>query len=122
MQTDATVHRWSELPEDHPLEKISRRRLVGEKAMLAQVSLERGCRVPAHAHENEQFTCILDGKLRFWIGEEEGGEEMVLGPGEVIHFPSNVFHGAEALEDTRVIDVFSPPSAHTGLDQDAERG
>ena len=27
----------------------------------------------------------------------------------VIHLPSNVWHKAEALEETTVLDVFSPP-------------
>jgi quercetin dioxygenase-like cupin family protein len=29
--------------------------------------------------------------------------------GEVLHIPSNVWHKAEALEDTLDMDVFSPP-------------
>jgi len=29
--------------------------------------------------------------------------------GEVLHIPSNIWHRAEALEDTLDVDVFSPP-------------
>jgi quercetin dioxygenase-like cupin family protein len=64
--------------------------------------------VPKHSHENEQLTYILEGSLRFWIGED-GEEELVVRSGQVLHIPSNVPHMAEALEDTLDVDVFSPP-------------
>ena len=43
------------------------------------------------------------------------GEECVFA-GEVVHLPSNVPHSAEALADSLLIDVFSPPSEKTGVD------
>src|SRR5713226_660212 len=76
--------------------------------MLAHVYLKKGCVVPKHAHENEQFTYILEGALRFLIGAD-GAEEVVVRAGEVLHLPSNVPHEAHALEDTLDVDVFSPP-------------
>ena len=78
--------------------------------MLAHVYLKKGCVVPRHQHDNEQITYILEGALRFWIGEDES-QEMVVSAGEVLHIPSNVWHKAEALEDTLDVDVFSPPRA-----------
>ncbi len=92
-----------------PVTDSLRRRLVtGERIMLAHVYLDRGCVVPKHAHENEQLTYILEGALRFWLGEE-GERELVVRAGEVLHIPSGVPHKAEALEDTLDVDVFSPP-------------
>ena len=90
---------------------IARRLFTGERMMLAQVYLEKGAIVPKHAHENEQLTWIVEGPLRFWIGNEgeEGYEERVVSAGEVMYIPSNVPHKAEALEDTFDVDVFSPP-------------
>lgn len=76
--------------------------------MLAQVRLLKGCIVPLHQHEHEQVTYVLDGALKFWIGDPNPEERTVCGE-ELIHFPSNVWHKAEALEDTVVLDVFSPP-------------
>jgi quercetin dioxygenase-like cupin family protein len=75
--------------------------------MLAQVYLDKGCIVPKHSHENEQITWIVEGALRFWIGEN-GEEEVIVRAGEVLHIPSNVPHKAEALEDTLDVDIFSP--------------
>lgn len=76
--------------------------------MMAQFFLEKGCVVPKHAHENEQLTYVVDGSMRFWLGDDESEVVDVLSGG-VIHLPSRLPHKAEALETTLDIDVFSPP-------------
>ena len=86
----------------------ARRLITGDRMMPAHVYLEQGCVVPKHSHENEQLTCILEGALRLWIGEDEA-ETVLVRAGEVLHIPSNVPHRAEALEDTLDVDIFSPP-------------
>lgn len=100
--------RWDEMPVEQVTDLLGRRLVTGERIMLAHVYLERGCVVPRHAHENEQMTYILEGALRFWIGDA-GDEEIVVCAGEVLHIPCGVPHRAEALEDTLDVDVFSPP-------------
>ena len=106
--SEVRLYRWEEMPVETVTERLGRRLVTGERMMLAQVYLDRGCIVPKHAHENEQLTYILEGALRFWIGEE-GEHELVVRAGEVLHVPSGVPHRAEALEDTLDVDVFSPP-------------
>lgn len=109
MQTrKCTWYRWEEMPKESVSPMLDRRLVTGEQMMLAHVYLKKGCIVPRHQHENEQLTYILEGALRFWIGEDEN-EEVVVRAGEVLHIPSNVWHKAEALEDTLDVDVFSPP-------------
>jgi len=98
------------MPKETVTDQISRRLVTGDKLMLAHVYLEKGSVVPKHSHHNEQITYILEGSLRFHLGED-GSEEVVVGPGEVLHIPSNVPHMAVALEDTLDVDVFSPPRA-----------
>src|SRR3712207_6277049 len=104
----ATWYRWDEMPRESVSPMLDRRLITGERMMLAHVYLKKGCIVPKHSHENEQFTYILEGALRFWIGED-GGEQVVVRAGEVLHIPSNVPHKAEALDDTLDVDVFDPP-------------
>jgi quercetin dioxygenase-like cupin family protein len=103
-----THYRWTDIPEETVTAQLSRRLVTGDRMMLAQVYLEQGCIVPKHSHENEQITWILEGALRFWIGED-GEHEVVVRAGEVLHIPSNVPHRAEALERTLDVDIFSPP-------------
>jgi quercetin dioxygenase-like cupin family protein len=87
---------------------FERRLITAERVMLAHVYLTKGCVVPRHFHENEQVSYILEGELRFLIGEN-GEEEITVKSGEVLHIPSNVPHAAEAMTDIFALDVFSPP-------------
>ena len=110
MQTESAVrhYRWKEVERERVTDMLDRQLITGDRMMLAHVHLKKGCIVPRHSHENEQITWIVEGALRFWIGED-GAEEIVVNAGEVLHIPSNVPHKAEALEDTLDVDVFSPP-------------
>lgn len=105
---DVTWYRWDEMPREQVSPMLDRRLITGERMMLAHVYLKKGCVVPRHQHENEQLTYILEGSLRFWIGEDEK-KVVVVRAGEVLHIPSMVWHKAEAIEDTLDVDVFSPP-------------
>lgn len=89
---------------------LDRRLITGERMMLAHVYLKKGCIVPKHSHENEQITYILEGALRFKLGDDQK-EVVTVSAGEVLHIPSNLPHEAEAVEDTLDVDVFSPPRA-----------
>lgn len=100
--------KWDDLPLEAVTDKISRKLVTSERMMLAQVFLEKGAIVPKHHHENEQLTYILEGSLRFRIGEKLD-REVVVSAGEVLVLPANVPHEAEALEDTLDVDIFSPP-------------
>jgi quercetin dioxygenase-like cupin family protein len=103
-----SFYRWDEMPKEQVSAMLDRRLITGDRMMLAHVYLKKGCIVPRHQHDNEQLTYILEGALRFWIGEDEK-ESMIVHAGEVLHIPSNVWHKAEAIEDTLDVDVFSPP-------------
>jgi quercetin dioxygenase-like cupin family protein len=106
--TQVTFYRWNEMPRENVSPMLARRLITGDRMMLAHVYLKKGCVVPRHQHDNEQLTYILEGGLHFWIGEDEK-QELDVRAGEVLHIPSNVWHKAQALEDTLDIDVFSPP-------------
>jgi quercetin dioxygenase-like cupin family protein len=105
---EAIRYRWEDIPKEDLKPDLSRRLISTDRMMLAQVYLQKGCVVPTHAHENEQLTYILEGVLRFWLGE---GESVVVdvAAGEVLHIPSNLPHKAEALETTLDVDIFCPP-------------
>lgn len=106
--TAARLSRWVDVPTEEVTSLLGRKLITGEQIMLAHVVLKNGCVVTRHSHHNEQFSWVLEGALRFWIGEDEA-EQIVVRAGEVLHLPSNVPHKAEALEDTLSVDVFSPP-------------
>ena len=98
------LHRWDELALEKVTEMLSRKIIAGDREMLVQIYVKRGCLVPLHSHESEQMTYVLQGALKFLVG----GEEITVREGEVLHIPSGVEHQSEALEDTFELDVFSP--------------
>jgi len=104
---------WDELPLDAPMDLLERRRIIGSDAMISHITLHKGCKVPVHAHANEQFACVLSGKVRFTLKDNEVRD---LGAGDVLHLRAHSPHGAEALETAVVLDIFSPPSETTGID------
>lgn len=76
----------------------------GSATHLTEVRFVKGAVVPEHEHPHEQTGYLISGSLRFF----GAGEETVVVPGDCWNFASGVPHGAEALEDSVVIEVFSP--------------
>ena len=79
---------------------------AGEHLMLSFLDLAPGCIIPEHSHPHEQAGLVLEGTLRFRIGDEE----RVASPGEAFIIPPNVVHEGEVVDGpVRVLDIFSPP-------------
>jgi quercetin dioxygenase-like cupin family protein len=95
---------WDSVPLEVLSDTFSRKIVTGEKAMLAQIFIKKGGRVPEHQHESEQASYVLEGSLKF----ELEGKQVVVHKGEVLLIPSHVPHSAVALEDALSLDVFSP--------------
>jgi quercetin dioxygenase-like cupin family protein len=87
---------------------ISRQMVWGERAMLARIILRKGAVVPEHSHENEQISYIVEGALRFTLGD---GRTITVSAGQILVIPSDLKHSAVALEDTVDLDIFAPPRA-----------
>ncbi len=100
----AAAQRWEDMPAQEVAPGIVRRYLTTSKVTIARFAIARGAVVPAHKHEQEQVSCVLSGALRFRCGDRE----MTLRGGETVQIPSWVEHSVVALEDTDVIDVFTP--------------
>lgn len=115
----ATHHDWAQIEPDHPIDKISRQLVVGERMMVGRMVLEEGFDMEPHVHHNEQISIVVEGSLLFRVGSvgsDEFREELVTA-GQVMQLPPRVPHAAKALERTVVFDLFSPPSEKTGIDQ-----
>src|SRR5438105_13573490 len=71
--------------------------------MLA--TLEPGSKMPAHQHPQEQIVHILSGRMKLIV--DGTAHEMKMG--DSFYLAANVPHGVETIEETRVLDTFSPP-------------
>lgn len=107
-ETKAVHYRWQDIPSESMKGTITRRVITSDKIMLGEVRFRKGDTVPKHSHVNEQFTYVVAGTLRFWLGED-GARQVDVNAGEVLVIPSNLPHSAEALEDVIEFDIFNPP-------------
>jgi quercetin dioxygenase-like cupin family protein len=107
-RTTASLYRWEDLPRETLNSHIDRRLITGTNMMIAHVYLKKGGVVPMHSHHNEQLSYVLEGVLKFLLGERQD-EEVIVRAGEVLTIPPHLPHSAEALEDTLDVDIFNPP-------------
>ncbi len=76
----------------------------GDETLMGQFRISKGAAIPAHSHPHEQTGFMVSGRLRFTVA----GEITDVEPGDSWCFSGNVEHSAEALEDSVVIEIFSP--------------
>ena len=87
------------------LDGVEMRPLVfEEKTIMCEFKLAKGKVLPAHHHPYEQTGYLLKGKLNFRMDKTwqlaEAGDSWCI--------PENVEHEVEILEDSHVLEVFSP--------------
>ena len=97
-------HRWVDVPSEQINDAIARRFITGDSVTVGRFELKQGGIVPPHSHANEQVSIVLSGLLLFKID----GVETLVKAGEVMQIPGNAVHEVEVIEDTLVLDVFSP--------------
>ena len=88
-----------------PMEGIKRKTLVyGQKTLMCEFVLEKGSSIAKHSHPHEQTGYLVKGRLRFSVDKEEYDAQ----PGDSWCFPGGVEHSVEVMEDSVVIEIFSP--------------
>ena len=86
-------------------EGVERKTLVyGDKTLMVEIHLKKGATPPRHTHPHEQTGYLIKGRIHFSMGDEEYDAR----PGDSWCVPSGVEHSTTVLEDTVVIEVFSP--------------
>jgi quercetin dioxygenase-like cupin family protein len=96
---------------------IRRRTVTSGTSMYQMIAqLVAGSRMPEHKHPQEQIVHILEGRMQLIVS----GVPHELKGGESFYLASNVPHGVETMEDTMVLDTFSPPrDDYLALDEQA---
>ncbi|MBI3263651.1 MAG: cupin domain-containing protein [Acidobacteria bacterium] len=95
---------WDVIESEPMTDKITRQVTHGRMGTVARFHLARHALVIRHSHPAEQFSHVVQGKLRFRFDDRE----VIVGAGEILTIPPNVPHAAEAIEDTIVFDFFAP--------------
>ncbi len=84
---------------------IKRKTLVyGNNTLLTEFILSKGKTLPMHSHPEEQTGYLVSGHIILIID----GDRHEMKPGDSWAIPGNVEHGAETLEDSVAVEIFSP--------------
>jgi quercetin dioxygenase-like cupin family protein len=104
-QLAALVTDWDKIEKQTVAEGITRQMVVGKNIMVCRFTFDPFVVTDEHTHPHEQVTLVVKGKVKFTVS----GQERIVSPGDVLHFPSNNRHGATMLdEEVVLIDIFSP--------------
>jgi quercetin dioxygenase-like cupin family protein len=84
---------------------VRARAIHGERTTLTWIELAPGAVVPAHSHDNEQMAILVDGSVRFRIGDETRD----LSRGGTWSIPPNVEHEVTAGDaGATLVELFTP--------------
>ena len=78
---------------------------VGERMMVTLMQFKRGDKVTSHKHPNEQAGYCLSGRFELMINERK----YFVDEGDSYLIPANEEHSYQFLEDSKMVEVFSPP-------------
>ena len=96
---------WSTVPAERIDNGRERQMIIGERVMICRLRFAPNIVTPEHRHPHEQITLVERGRVLFTVGTEKRSAQA----GDVLHFPSNLWHGAAMLdEEVVLIDIFSP--------------
>jgi len=98
---------WDEVELETVNEHMQRKVITGELMTVARIWFKDGFLVPRHSHVNEQITQVIRGRMRFRFGDN-GEDERVLGPGDVIVIPANLPHEALCIGEVEEMDMWAP--------------
>ena len=78
---------------------------VGERMMVTLMQFKRDDEVGTHVHLNEQAGYCLSGKFKLIVS----GKEYAVERGDSYLIPGNSEHSYQFIEDSEMVEVFSPP-------------
>lgn len=106
MGEKATLYNWDTLEKEVVRQGVERAGMRGDNVLMVMNWLEPGMDLNPHSHPFEQIVYIVQGKVRFHIGDEV----IDAGPGSVMRIPPNVEHYGEPIGDEVAmnLDIFSP--------------
>ena len=100
------LYDWNALEREHVRAGVERVGFRGDDVICVFNWLQPGMQVRPHNHPFEQLVFILQGRVRFHIGDDV----FEAGPGSMMRIPPDVLHYAEPIghETALNLDVFAP--------------
>ncbi len=99
------LYKWHEVAIEQLGGGITRQLLTVDNMMLAQIFVPKGVSFPAHRMSSEQVTIFVKGRAVY----ESNNNKIEAHAGNIVHIPAGTEHSDQVVEDTLVLDIFSPP-------------
>ncbi|MFI3172825.1 MAG: cupin domain-containing protein [Eubacteriales bacterium] len=94
-----------EIEFEHVSDTIKRKIVArGGDMMIVEVHFKKGAIGALHHHIHEQVSYCISGKVEFDVN----GDKQVICGGDSVFMPIESLHGCVALEDTVLLDIFTP--------------
>jgi quercetin dioxygenase-like cupin family protein len=98
------LYNWQTVEEEELNPRLRRRVIHTRNMTIARMAIQKDAVVPEHSHAHEQVTMVERGALKFILD----GREHTVSAGQALTIAPHAPHSVEALEDSVVIDLFSP--------------
>lgn len=96
---------WNEISYEELGDGLKRKILNSDGAlMMVEVTMEKRGVGKMHAHPHQQISYVVKGSIEFTIEDKK----QVVRPGDSVYIASGLNHGALALEDSVIVNVFTP--------------
>jgi quercetin dioxygenase-like cupin family protein len=105
--TQSAIEVIASMPEEMSAPEPGLRRQVmsySPSMMLVRHTMVTGWVGARHSHPHEQMVYVVSGRIRF----EHPGGVFEAGSGQSFLVPGGVEHQASALQDSEVLDIFTP--------------
>ncbi len=92
---------WTDIPVERVSDDVSRSVVQGDGFTLIRYVYEPGAVFSEHAHPHEQLTMVESGTLVFCMD----GEDIVVGPGQMLRVAPSIRHGARVRGSAQVVSL-----------------
>lgn len=101
------VYDWNIIPGEEVRPGVVRQVFTGKGSMLVMTEVAPGFQESPHEHPFEQLVYVVEGNVRFTLGDKE----MDIEAGSVFRVPPRTPHGAQVSgsKPCRLLAVYGPP-------------
>lgn|ERR1700682_975532 len=79
----------------------------------SMVAFDPGTSHAPHSHDEVQIVFCLEGRMEFYVKDDQSERIETLVPGQVLALEAGVSHGAKALEKSLILTVWNPMTRFT---------
>ena len=99
------LYKWQDITIEQLGGGITRQLITVDNLMLSQIFVPKGVSFPAHRMSSDQLTIFVKGKAIY----ESADSKIEADEGDIVYIPSDTEHSDRVVDDTIVLDIFSPP-------------